>query len=1023
MKRKTKYFLLIVLSFVLMLSTCFGLVGCGKDPDVSTDNVQSVVTIAPRDDGLAKTEYKITVVLPDGSKAVGVEVLLYMSGDSEAYTAATTGADGVAVLSAAKGATYSVVLNRIPEGYDYVQNASLAANETQKTVYLDAMASGNVRYRLTVQSEGGMPLSGVSVSLLDGGVSVSTAITGETGLAVLRVEQQKAYSVALNGLPKGYSVEEGITVSADVLEQTVVAKSAVISEAMPKNHRYQMDDVIYDFSVTTSDGTTFTLSEALKTKKMVLINFWTTWCGPCRGEFDDMQRAYERYIDDVAIIALSPEDNNGSIASYKANYAAATLTFDMAYDSIGLYSTFSSYTSGYPTSIIVDRYGKICDYGVGGVTEATFRYEFGRFTDKSYVQSKYDPNASGDIPSVEPDKPDVSMPESNLIESAINNSNFTGTYSGVNSDTVWPWVIPQTSDGTNADYITASNIGHNNTTSIINLNFSIEVGQFLTFDYLLNVENIGGSDVLYVAIDGSEMMTLTRISEGYNEDASQAVWSTCYVFTPLKQGTHTLTLTYVKDNSDSYLEGTETVSIRDVRFTDVDDLQEGVDVLREAANDMTQMPDGGQNWSSYVDVVLGDDGVYHVGKKDGPYLLANISGETRWMSVSIGELAAADYLRIVGAGAVQSYITSGVSNAPESSYIESGKGYTFYADASAIGGYVLVDQMLREALDTIVYSFYNTTREDFKTKYYTEKTWLEICRYYDHYGPGKSIENPLIGLGEKFAIQANEGKNHVNVNKTLVPRGIVYSFVPNQSGAYRVYSQIPRELEQGGYVNITGNGVYKGDDAAQDFNVIVSFEKDKTYYISVAFDLPQNLGEYDFYIQPLGENYDEFTYAADGTYTYLLNPDGSFARDDDGNMIEIISRHNGVYAVLGEDGYYHQKGKDGKAEEGEYSFFYIQMTELNYLFSTATIADIVNGDATFEQMTGNPFDFTSIGGENYVETMKEYVAKAETEGERKGCVKADATLVNILTQMLNRIGHRVEDAWFNLAFYYEHYNA
>ena len=62
-----------------------------------------------------------------------------------------------------------------------------------------------------------------------------------------------------------------------------------------------------DFTVTDIDENTFTLSEALKDHEAVLINFWATWCGPCRNEFPAINKVYEEYKDRVAFIALSKE--------------------------------------------------------------------------------------------------------------------------------------------------------------------------------------------------------------------------------------------------------------------------------------------------------------------------------------------------------------------------------------------------------------------------------------------------------------------------------------------------------------------------------------------------------------------------------------------------------------------------------------------------------------------------------------------------------------------------------------------
>ena len=63
-----------------------------------------------------------------------------------------------------------------------------------------------------------------------------------------------------------------------------------------------------DFTVKTLDGEDFTLSESLKSHDLVLINFWATWCGPCRMEFPFLQDAWQQYADRIDVIALSVEE-------------------------------------------------------------------------------------------------------------------------------------------------------------------------------------------------------------------------------------------------------------------------------------------------------------------------------------------------------------------------------------------------------------------------------------------------------------------------------------------------------------------------------------------------------------------------------------------------------------------------------------------------------------------------------------------------------------------------------------------
>ncbi|MBR2663190.1 MAG: TlpA family protein disulfide reductase, partial [Clostridia bacterium] len=110
-----------------------------------------------------------------------------------------------------------------------------------------------------------------------------------------------------------------------------------------------------DFTVTDIDGNTFILSEALKDHEAVLINFWASWCGPCRAEFPAINKVYEEYKDKVAFIALSAEpcDTNEVISSFRAENG---LTLPMGRDEdCKLYDTAN--TSSIPVTVIVDRFG------------------------------------------------------------------------------------------------------------------------------------------------------------------------------------------------------------------------------------------------------------------------------------------------------------------------------------------------------------------------------------------------------------------------------------------------------------------------------------------------------------------------------------------------------------------------------------------------------------------------------------------------------------------------------------------
>jgi peroxiredoxin len=123
-----------------------------------------------------------------------------------------------------------------------------------------------------------------------------------------------------------------------------------------------------DFTVTDIDGNTFTLSEALKDHEAVLINFWATWCRPCRNEFPAINKVYEEYKDRVAFIALSkePKDSNEIISSFRQENG---LTLPMGRDEDHKLYDYAE-TNNVPVTVIIDRFGNAVFSQIGSFRTA-----------------------------------------------------------------------------------------------------------------------------------------------------------------------------------------------------------------------------------------------------------------------------------------------------------------------------------------------------------------------------------------------------------------------------------------------------------------------------------------------------------------------------------------------------------------------------------------------------------------------------------------------------------------------------
>lgn len=127
-----------------------------------------------------------------------------------------------------------------------------------------------------------------------------------------------------------------------------------------------------DFELTTLDGESVKLSDYRG--KKVILNFWATWCPPCRAEMPHMQKYYEEQAaaDDVEILAVNLTKEDHGIEKIETFTEEYGLSFPIPLDKSGeIGALYQAVTI--PTSYILDTQGRVQTKFVGPMDQATIK--------------------------------------------------------------------------------------------------------------------------------------------------------------------------------------------------------------------------------------------------------------------------------------------------------------------------------------------------------------------------------------------------------------------------------------------------------------------------------------------------------------------------------------------------------------------------------------------------------------------------------------------------------------------------
>ena len=791
---------------------------------------------------------------------------------------------------------------------------------------------GDAVYSIYVKSMGGLALSDVSVAASSSGRVIAEGTTDGTGKFAFKANRG-VYDISVTNLPLGYSLNNASNkTSADSDTLTVLATSSVISDKIPESKVYKVGDVMYDFTITdrsvsgSANTKTYTLSEVLQTKKMVLLNFWNTNCAPCMSELPELELAYRDYQDvaevfgiNVPVLGANTLSDLRTVRSHEypgEDGDTYSLTFPLALDDNEMPLHFSM--KEIPVTVIVDRYGVIAYHIASSMDKASFRNLFEKYSSENYEQDEVTGggDSSGEGEEKVRVKPNVSQPASSEIEAAINGEGFNGSYypetEAKDAEFSWPWLVGE-SNG--EKYIHPANHGVGYSFSTISTSLTITPSDIssvngkvvLVFDLQWSCED--RSDYFYVIVNNSLVYEYTGTEQW-------GTWQKCFALVADEAGDYKLTLMYVKDDQRDV--GQDTVRIKNMRLIKISQIDiPSLDMPRESAREWN-----GEDFTSYITPVLGDDGFYHKDSKTGPLILADLMNATSFNKRLESDWGISEF-------AVNGYFDYNKVDEDDPNYkpaLDKTDAIAKWAQAannSELPGLTPVGVELKDLLDEFIKTRVGTFRDNM---------WLELCKYFDHYGTDTddkgicdSRRNPIRGLLSETALPTvaaydgeldlnnipSEYKNKVVWDRPIVPRGLKYLFVPEKSGVYRFRSQSQYLSDtmcwltdyDGNYL-VTTDEQLENPDKEYNFVITYYLKAGQKYIVRTCLADVGGTGEYTFTAEYLGASAYVWQFASRNYFTGV---------EDD---LSAVANYMNVLPVIYGD-YVYNAMKDA---EGNYVF-------------------------------------------------------------------------------------------------------
>jgi len=146
-------------------------------------------------------------------------------------------------------------------------------------------------------------------------------------------------------------------------------ENSIITEPVQGSEITNDDEIpAPDFMLTSTDGKQIKLSDYKG--KIVILDFWATWCAPCRKGIPDLVEIQKEYKDNVVIVGISldKQSTKNFVIPFMKEFG---INYPVVYGNGKVVADYG-YIQAIPTSFIIDRKGNIVDGFVGLVTKDAY---------------------------------------------------------------------------------------------------------------------------------------------------------------------------------------------------------------------------------------------------------------------------------------------------------------------------------------------------------------------------------------------------------------------------------------------------------------------------------------------------------------------------------------------------------------------------------------------------------------------------------------------------------------------------